>query len=84
MQIGRGTRIALRIASAVILGFIYVPVLVIVLYSFNQGRVASWPIAGLTLDWYQRAFSDQGIRNALTASVVAAIGRRRCRSCWAR
>ena len=74
MQLGRGTRAALRIASAVILAFIYVPILIIVLYSFNAGRVASWPIAGLTLDWYQRAFSDQGIRDALTASVEAAIG----------
>ena len=74
MQLGRGTRIALRIASAVILAFIYVPILIIVLYSFNAGKVASWPIAGLTLDWYQRAFSDQGIRDALSASVVAAVG----------
>jgi putative spermidine/putrescine transport system permease protein len=74
MQLSRWTRIALRVASAAILAFIYVPIFVIVLYSFNAGRVASWPITGLTLDWYQRALSDQGIRNALSASVVAAVG----------
>ena len=74
MRLGRGTRIALRIASGAILAFIYIPILIIILYSFNQGRVASWPIAGLTLDWYQRAFSDQGIRDALTTSLAAAIG----------
>jgi len=74
MRLGRGTRIALRIASGAILAFIYIPILIIILYSFNQGRVASWPISGLTLDWYQRAFADEGIRAALSASVVAAIG----------
>lgn len=74
MRLSRGTRIALRVASAAILAFIYVPILVIVLYSFNAKGVATWPISGLTLDWYVRAFASQGIRNALTASVVAAIG----------
>ena len=74
MQIGRGTRILLRIATIAILAFIYVPIGVIVLYSFNASRVATWPIGGLTLDWYGRAFADEGIRSALGASLVAALG----------
>jgi putative spermidine/putrescine transport system permease protein len=36
--------------------------------------VASWPIAGLTLDWYGKAFANAGVRNALLNSVEAAIG----------
>jgi ABC-type spermidine/putrescine transport system permease subunit II len=51
MLLPRGVRIALRVAAAAILAFIYVPIGVIVLYSFNSARVASWPIAGLTLEW---------------------------------
>jgi len=74
MQLSRGTRIALRIATALILAFIYVPILVIILYSFNAKGVATWPIGDLTLDWYARAVSDRGIRNAVSASVTAAIG----------
>jgi putative spermidine/putrescine transport system permease protein len=74
MQIARGTRIALRIATIAILAFIYVPIAIIVLYSFDASKVASWPIEELTLEWYARALSDQGIRAALEASVVAAIG----------
>ncbi|HEY3334733.1 MAG TPA: ABC transporter permease [Candidatus Limnocylindrales bacterium] len=74
MQLGRGTRIALRLASGAILAFIYIPIAIIVLYSFNSSRVATWPISGLTLDWYRQAFADVGIRNALSASVAAAIG----------
>jgi putative spermidine/putrescine transport system permease protein len=74
MGLSRRTRIAIRIASAVILGFIYVPIGIIVLYSFNAAKVATWPIQAFTLDWYARAVTDPGIRAALGASLQAAIG----------
>jgi putative spermidine/putrescine transport system permease protein len=74
MLVPRGVRIALRLATALTLAFIYIPIGLIVLYSFNSARVASWPIQGLTIDWYVRAFSNTGIRNALVASLEAAVG----------
>jgi putative spermidine/putrescine transport system permease protein len=74
MKLSRWTRRALALASAAILAFIYVPIGVIVLYSFNPSGVATWPIKGLTLDWYVRGFSDPGIRSALGASLQAAVG----------
>jgi putative spermidine/putrescine transport system permease protein len=74
MQLSRGLRIALRVATVVTLAFIYLPIFLIVLYSFNSARVASWPIAGLTLDWYGKALATTGFRNALVNSVEAAIG----------
>jgi putative spermidine/putrescine transport system permease protein len=74
MLLSRGVRIALRVATALTLGFIYLPIALIVLYSFNSARVASWPIAGLTLDWYGRALATAGVRTALLASLEAAVG----------
>src|SRR5207244_6871330 len=74
MQLTRGLRIGLRIATGLTLAFIYAPIVLIVLYSFNSARVASWPIAGLTLDWYGRALGNAGVRSALFTSVEAAIG----------
>ncbi len=74
MQLSRGTRIALRIATALILAFIYVPIGIIVLYSFNAKGVATWPIEGLTLDWYAKAFADEAVRAAVGTSVLAALG----------
>jgi putative spermidine/putrescine transport system permease protein len=74
MQLSRGTRIALRIATGLILAFIYIPICLIVLYSFNASRVATWPIQGLTLEWWQKALNDEAIRQALATSLVAAIG----------
>ena len=74
MLVPRGIRIALRIATGLTLAFIYLPIAIIVLYSFNASRVASWPISGLTLDWYGKALGNAGIRDALIASLQAAIG----------
>jgi putative spermidine/putrescine transport system permease protein len=74
MQTSRTTRIALRIATAVTLAFIYLPLAVVFLYAFNAAPLSRWPIEGLTLDWFVRAIDDDGIRSALTASLQAAIG----------
>ena len=74
MRLSRPTRIALRIATIAILVFIYVPIAIIVLFSFNTSRVATWPISGFTLEWYQKALTDPGIREALLASLTAAVG----------
>jgi putative spermidine/putrescine transport system permease protein len=74
MLVPRGVRIALRIATGLTMAFIYIPIGVIVLYSFNAAKVATWPIAGLTIDWYAKALANAGIRNALVTSLEAAIG----------
>ena len=68
------SRFALRIAAAITLAFIYIPIAVVLLYSFNASPLVRWPITELTIDWYFRAFRDEGIREALTASLQAAIG----------
>ncbi len=74
MVLSRRIRIALRIATGAILVFVYFPIALIVLYSFNTARVASWPIQGLTLEWYAKALTNPGIRTALLTSFEAAIG----------
>jgi putative spermidine/putrescine transport system permease protein len=74
MILSRRLRIALRITTGLILVFVYFPIALIVLYSFNTARVASWPIQGLTLDWYLKALSNPGIRSSLLTSLEAAIG----------
>ena len=67
-------RVALRIGTGIVLAFIYLPIGIIVLYSFNAAKVATWPITSFTFDWYLKAFNDPGIRSALLTSLQAAIG----------
>jgi len=74
MSTPRWVRIALRITTLAVLAFIYIPIGIIILYSFNASKVATWPIQSFTIDWYIDAFNDPGIRAALTASVEVGIG----------
>lgn len=51
---------------------LYIPVLSVVLYSFNKSSsTAHW--AGFTLDWYKQLFNDQVIFEAFKVSVQVAI-----------
>jgi putative spermidine/putrescine transport system permease protein len=74
MAESRLTRIALRVATGVTLAFIYLPLLVITLYAFNDSVTQAWPIHGLTLRWFGKALGNQGARDALLTSLKAGIG----------
>ena len=51
MSLGRG---ALRAAAALVLAFLYLPLVVVVLYAFNAGTINTWPPPGLSLRWFRR------------------------------
>jgi len=74
LQLSNGTRWALRIGTAITLAFIYVPLMVIAVYAFNESRSQSWPIEGFTLEWFDRALNNPGVRDALWTSVKAGLG----------
>ena len=74
MHLSRPARVALRLVTAVVLAFVYLPLLVVVINSFNPARVADWPPDGFTADWWARAWDNPGARAALWTSVKAAAG----------
>jgi putative spermidine/putrescine transport system permease protein len=54
--------------------FIYIPLAIVVLYSFNESRLLEWPPPGLTLEWWGKAVDNEGARDALINSLKAGIG----------
>ena len=70
----RAARIGLRLATGFTLVFLYLPLGVIALYAFNQKRIQTWPISGLTVSWWTKAFHNTGVREAVLRSVEAALG----------
>jgi len=74
MHLSRGARWMLRVGTAVTLAFLYVPIAVILLYAFNSRRTLKWPIPGLTFEWFDKAFHNPGVRDALFTSLKAATG----------
>jgi len=74
MTESRWLRIGLRVASALVLAFLYLPLVILVVYAFNTSRIPTWPPAGLTLHWFGEAWANPAIRDALTNSLLAAVG----------
>ena len=67
-------KLVLRFMTGLTLAFIYVPLLVIALYAFNERRTQKWPLDGLTLKWFEKALNNPGVRDALLTSLKVAAG----------
>ena len=67
-------RRGLAIATIAVLAFIYIPLLVVVVYAFNDRGTVSWPPAGFSLRWVAIALENTGLRDAFLSSVAIALG----------
>jgi putative spermidine/putrescine transport system permease protein len=69
----RGTRISLAIWSALVIAFLWIPIVIIALYAFNGSTLQGWPISNWTLHWFSVAWHSDA-RGAFVLSVkVGAI-----------
>ena len=60
-----------KVYIAFILALMYVPIVLVIIYSFNASRLTSiW--GGFTLSWYRELFRDRTMFNALINSIVLA------------
>lgn len=66
------TKILLRIASALVLAFLYLPLVILAIYAFNPSRLQAWPPAGLTLHWFGEAAANPAVRQAVVNTLVVA------------
>ncbi|MFB3076570.1 MAG: ABC transporter permease, partial [Lysobacterales bacterium] len=62
----------MRLYSIAVYLFLYVPIGIIVLFSFNSGRHAS-DFQGLSVKWYGKALSNPFVIEALTNSLIIAL-----------
>ncbi len=74
LQLSRFTKISLISIVIFILVFMYTPLLIVILNSFNQAQISSWPIDAYSFKWWEFAATYQPIRTALLNSVIVATG----------
>ncbi|RKQ85752.1 putative spermidine/putrescine transport system permease protein [Mycolicibacterium mucogenicum 261Sha1.1M5] len=72
LRLNRGTKVALGAIAVVVLGFLYIPMFVIIMNSFNSGRVSGWPIPGFSLEWWGKALTNPAMHAAFVNSVIVA------------
>jgi spermidine/putrescine transport system permease protein len=64
----------LAIYATLVFVFIYLPVVVLILYSFNRDGVGGFPPRQLTLDWYRQLFADGPLWDSVLNSLLVASG----------
>jgi putative spermidine/putrescine transport system permease protein len=74
MNLSKRARIALGGFSALVLAILYIPLLVVLVNSFNPSRTFSWPPSGFSTQWWSRAISNEGVRTAFVTSLKAGFG----------
>lgn len=74
MSLSPLARRVLAIVTFGVLTLIYLPLLVVVANSVNPSQSMTWPLRGVTFEWWRRAAESTGVREALVTSLqVAAI-----------
>jgi spermidine/putrescine transport system permease protein len=61
----------------VVLFFLFAPMVLIVIFAFNTSPTLSFPVKGLTFDWFRQAFADplaiQALKNTLVLAALSAV-----------
>ena len=64
----------LRAFFALIVVFLYAPIVVLLIFSFNDSALPTFPLSGFTLRWYHQFLTNPDLQGALkTSAAVAAL-----------
>lgn len=67
----KNKHIASNIYISLVMLFLYLPIFVLIIFSFNEGKTTVWK--GFSLKWYEQLFRDDNIINALGNSLIIAV-----------
>ena len=65
-------KILIRVGALITLVFLYVPLVIVVLYAFNDSIGQAWPIQDYTTKWFSAAWDNEQVREALPNSLIVA------------
>ncbi|MBT4889557.1 MAG: ABC transporter permease, partial [Rhodospirillales bacterium] len=63
----------LGVYTIVYLAFLYIPVLLLPMFSFNDSLYIAFPLKGFTLQWYEKMINHEPLLAALKNSVQVAF-----------
>lgn len=64
----------LRVMTVVIIGFLYLPLVIIGINAFNESGFMVWPPTGFSFRWFGLALANSDIPAAFATSILAAVG----------
>jgi spermidine/putrescine transport system permease protein len=64
----------LRVFFALVVVFLYAPIAILLIFSFNNSDLPAFPLSGFTLHWYHQFLTNADLRGALeTSAIIAAL-----------
>ena len=64
----------LKVFFAFVVVFLYAPILILLIFSFNDSDFPAFPLTGFTLHWYHEFLTNPDLKGALeTSAIVAAL-----------
>lgn len=73
MKLSRAAKRILLAVMAIGFTFIYLPLILVVINSFNTNKSFAWPPTGFTTEWWSKAAVNEGIRDAVMRSFFTAL-----------
>ena len=64
---------AIRIWTILVYGFMFLPVAVVVLLSFNANQFGSFPMSGVSLRWFEELWNNDAVMRAFRTSIVLGL-----------
>ena len=64
---------ALRLFFALVVVFLYAPIVILLIFSFNNAAVPAFPLSGFTFHWYREFVANADLRGALETSAIIAV-----------
>ncbi len=72
VALSRNGALVLRVFFALVIVFLYAPIAILLIFSFNNSAVPTFPLSGFTLHWYHEFLVNGDLRLALQRSAVIA------------
>jgi spermidine/putrescine transport system permease protein len=72
VALSRNGRRLMRVFFALVVVFLYAPIAVLLLFSFNNSQLPSFPLSGFTLHWYREFLTNSDLQSALLTSAKVA------------
>ena len=64
----------LRAFFAFVVVFLYAPIVILLIFSFNDASLPTFPLSGFTLHWYHEFLTNSELKSSLkTSAIVAAL-----------
>ncbi len=63
----------LALAAGCVLAFLYIPIITLIIFSFNSNPITRLPLTEWTFDWYEKAFTNSTLLAALGNSLLVAL-----------